>query len=299
MNIQYTKQQTQTLNYFRKHAQGWANSAKGTSKNDVNVIQQRNDYVLTVIKQRKETHFLLDVGCGTGDLVCAAAQQGIFAIGVDFAQEMVQIAQDNAQKNNIELAQFECGSIFDYNLQPAHYDLISANGFIEYISVEQFQQFLTLVVHSLKPGGSLVLGSRNKLFNLFSLNDFTATEIAEGTVRDLLFEAMAIVNCRYLDELSSLKPAALPEHMESQMPTGIDVSIRYQFTPMQLIQLLQKKGLRAVHLFPIHIHAVVPKLKNKYPSLHYDLSNLLQSFAMDNMELIPFSSSFMLHAVKD
>ena len=240
----------------------------------------------------------MDVGCGTGDLVCAVARQGISAIGVDFAQEMVQIAQDNASNNRLELAQFVCGSIFDYDIQSAGYDIISANGFMEYISLEQLREFLDLALRGLKQGGSLVLGSRNKLFNLFSLNDFTSTEIAAGTAQDLLREAIAIVNCRDLAELDFLEPAALPGHMDSQTQTGIDVSVRYQYTPGQLIHLLREKGWRTVHLAPIHIHVVVPKLKKKYPSLHYDLSNLLQSFAMENMELMPFSSSFMLHAVK-
>lgn len=53
---------------------------------------------------------VLDVGCGTGDLVCDLAKNEINARGVDFAQEMIDIAKDNAHKMGLEKAKFECCS---------------------------------------------------------------------------------------------------------------------------------------------------------------------------------------------
>ena len=41
-----------------------------------------------------------------------------------------------------------------------------------------------------------------------------------------------------------------------------------------------------------------PKFKDKYPEIHGNVSNLLQSYAQDNMILIPQSSSFMIHVKK-
>jgi len=298
MTRTYTRQQEETLSYFRKHAERWGEAAKGSEKQDINVIQQRNNYVLDVIGQREVTKMMLDVGCGTGELVCDAARCGVHATGVDFAQEMIQIAQDNARNDCLESAQFVSSSIFDFDIQADRYDLISANGFIEYISFEQLREFLSAAHRGLLKGGSIVLGSRNRLFNLFSLNDFTTSEMKDGTISHLLREAVAIVNCVNLDDLSALKTAPLAQHDETQTQTGIDVFIRYQYTPVQLIHILGNHGFQTVHLAPIHIHAISPKLKSKYPDLHYNLSNLLQSFGMDNRELIPIASSFMIHATK-
>jgi 2-polyprenyl-3-methyl-5-hydroxy-6-metoxy-1,4-benzoquinol methylase len=172
-----TKQQTEALHYFREYAADWQRKALSTIQTKVNVIQQRNGYVLQVIQERAVTEAALDVGCGTGDLVCDIARQGIAATGVDFAAEMIDIAQSKAQPQALAKAQFYCASIFDFDLSERRYDVVSANGFIEYISLAELDQFLSLTYEALNPGGSLVVGSRNRLFNVFSLNHYTATEI--------------------------------------------------------------------------------------------------------------------------
>lgn len=108
-----TVQQEESLHYFKTHAQDWQNKAKLSDENKVNIIKQRNGYVLDVIKDRKETKLVLDVGCGTGDLVCEVAKTGINAIGVDFAQDMVDVALTKTKEKQLENAHFECCSIFD------------------------------------------------------------------------------------------------------------------------------------------------------------------------------------------
>ncbi len=62
-------------------------SAKAITRDHLkfNVIQERNGFVLHVIENRSDTRSTLDVGCGTGDLVCDIARRGIAATGIDFA----------------------------------------------------------------------------------------------------------------------------------------------------------------------------------------------------------------------
>ena len=152
-----TKQQKETLNYFRKYADKWK---------DKPIIKQRNDFVLKVISERK-TDLFLDIGCGTGKLVNKVASKGIQAIGVDFSEEMIKIADKECKQ-----AEFICCSIFDFPFRDK-YDVISANGLIEYISYKELDKLLNLSRKALKPGGSLILSSRNRLFNIFSLNEYT------------------------------------------------------------------------------------------------------------------------------
>lgn len=290
--------QQEALDYFRTHASEWSGKAEGRSASSVNIVKQRNDYVLQVISQRQTNRTALDVGCGTGDLVLELARRGIHGVGVDFAPEMIQIATENAGQENLSLSQFYCASIFEFDLDDGDYDCISANGFIEYISGEQLLQFLTAADQALNHGGSLVLGSRNRLFNLFSLNDFTGQEIEGGNASALLRESMAIVKAKSLNDLWPVDAAPLPDEELEQTKTGIDVSMRLQYTPVQLIKLLHGAGFEAVDLYPIHIHGVVPKFKDLYPKVHVDLSNQLQEHGFDHLELIPQASSFMVHARK-
>lgn len=294
----YKKQQNETLNYFREYSKDWKQKADISAKDEVNIIKQRNDYVIKIVNERNNKGLVLDVGCGTGDLVCELAKKGVVAIGIDFAKEMIDIAKDNAQKSNLKKAKFECCSIFDYSFEQNKYDVISANGFIEYISYKEFNKFLEISLKTLKSGGSLVFGSRNRLFNIFSLNKFTEEEINENNLKLLLSESIQIVNSTNIKNLIGLKTVPLQKEGKEYQPTGIKVTSRYQFTPVQLINMLKNKGFEPIEIFPIHIHGVLPKFKCKYPSVHGNISNLLQGCAQGNMSLIPQSSSFMIHVKK-
>lgn len=293
-----TRQQNEALKYFKEYAEDWKQKANINGKDKVNIIKQRNDYVIKVVNERDSTELVLDVGCGTGDLVCELAKKGISAVGVDFAKEMIDIAKENAKKLNLKKAKFECCSIFDYHFEPNKYDVVSANGFIEYISYGEFARLLEISLKTLKSGGSLVLGSRNRLFNIFSLNKFTEEEIGENNISLLLLEAIGIVKADNIKELIGLKAAPLQKEEKEHQRTGIKVTTRYQITPVQLINMLKDRGFEPFEIFPIHIHGVSLKLKDKSPEVHCNIANLLQNYAQDNMSLLPQSSSFMIHAKK-
>ena len=294
-----TKQQEEALVYFSEHAREWENRASSTDQQKVNIIQQRNGCVLSVIQHRSTTRSALDVGCGTGDLVCDIAGMGIEATGVDFSWEMVDIARARGEREKLEQAYFHCSSIFDFDVTRRRYDVISAMGFIEYISLDELSRFLDFSHEALNPDGSLVLGSRNRLFNLFSLNSFTLEELNTGTATLLLREATALASEISLAELAQLEVAPLPKPSGEQPRTGIDVSIRYQFTPAQLARMLSARGFAVKELYPIHVHGVPPAFKALYPAIHTRISNLLQDYAQEHLSLVPYSSSFVIHAEKE
>jgi 2-polyprenyl-3-methyl-5-hydroxy-6-metoxy-1,4-benzoquinol methylase len=292
------KQQIETLDYFRNKAANWAKNAGTFLEDKVNVIKQRNDFVLKVIRGRVVTSLALDIGCGTGDLACQIALMGIKVVGIDFAKEMVDIANNKAKENKCQTAKFICCNIFDYSFETDEYDVISANGFIEYISFNQLDKLLSLCWKSLKQGGSLVLGSRNRLFNIFSLNNFTQEEILTGNITSLLLEAIQIVKLKHVIDLIGFKTVPLQEEGMEHENTGIKVSTRYQFTPAQLVTILNNKGFEPVEIIPIHIHGTPTKFKNDHKAVHTIISNLLQTYSDNNTCLIPQSSSFMIHGIK-
>ncbi|MDO8619772.1 MAG: methyltransferase domain-containing protein [bacterium] len=293
-----TKQQKEALTYFGKYAGDWDRKARTTKQSEVNVIAERNDFVLKVVSERKRVRSALDVGCGTGDLVRALAKEGVRAVGVDFAKEMIETATEHAKSERLPLARFEQASIFDYTAPAGAFDSISANGFIEYISYAELERFLSLASEWLFPGGSLVLGSRNRLFNLFSLNAFTEEELKGGNAPMLLAEALAIARAKSIADISDVGTVPLQKEGTKHTGTGIGVATRYQFTPVQLITILRKHGFEAMELFPIHIHGAPPSFKEAYPEAHGTIANLLQNYAGETMSLLPQSSSFMIHAKK-
>lgn len=287
------EQQEQALDYFRRFASDWREKAEGR-KSIVNVIQQRNDFVLSVA-DRMKARCALDVGCGTGELVCALGAKGISAIGVDFAKEMIDLAAMSAQQQMLDV-EFIQGSIFDYRPRVL-FDLISANGFIEYISEEQLRQFLALCGTWLKPNGSIVLGSRNRLFNLVSFNDYTSEELRLGTIPSIVNESMVITESSSAREcIAKLVDyrQTLPAFKEHPI-TGIGVSTRYQYTPAELVFKLRSAGYTSQEFAPVHYHGLTPVMAKSNRDLHVVISEAAQERA--DFRMVPFSSSFMIHAV--
>lgn len=293
-----TEQQKQAMHYFRRHADDWEKGGRAESLEKVNVIKIRNDFALKIIRERKKTNSFLDIGCGAGDLVCEVASRGINAIGIDFAEEMIRIAKRNAKKTKNINANFECCSIFDFKASSNTFDAISANGFIEYISYGELDELLNFCWESLKGGGSLIMGSRNRLFNIFSLNEFTQREIDDGSITALLLEAIQIVRSKNIRDLIGFNAAPLQKENYQYKDTGIHVSTRHQFSPAQLVNMLKEKGFEPMIIYPVHIHATTPKFKNRNLSIHSIMANSLQNYADKNMNLLPQSSSFMIHAKK-
>ena len=257
-----SKQQKQTLDYFKRYAQNWNEKAGTRAINYVNIIKQRNDFVLQVIDRRKSTQACLDIGCGTGDLAIDIAKRGISVTGVDFSDKMISLCRKNASKAKATKADFACASFFDFPLEKGSYDVMSANGFIEYISFKEMENFLRLAARGLRKGGSLVFGSRNRLFNIHSLNAFTIQELDAKTVPALVKEATVLAQAKNLKPLEKLKTVAYQPPAMKHAKHGVTVATRFQYTPAQLIQLVNKFGFKSVQIFPIHLHCTLPAVEH-------------------------------------
>lgn len=291
-------QQRQALEYFRSFAGEWRGRAEGRFPTEVNVSKLRNDYALLVAGELTTLERALDVGCGTGELVCNLARLGAHAVGVDFAPEMIDMCEARKRKEGTENAAFVCASILDYKPGDS-FDLIVANGFIEYISPAELERFLQFIRDNLMPGGSFVVGSRNRLFNAFSLNGYTKLEQQMDTIDALIDQSLSICTAGTMAEcIHALMNRRQSLPLMSQHPrTGIEVSTRHQYTPAELVGLVQRFGLTTVELYPVHCHGVVPRFKDEHPEVHLAIANLVQDFARGRHWLIPWSSTFAVHAV--
>jgi 2-polyprenyl-3-methyl-5-hydroxy-6-metoxy-1,4-benzoquinol methylase len=291
-------QQQQARDYFNAVSREWQDKARGAAVK-VNIIRQRNEAVLREAARRTAPGRAADLGCGSGELVIALAQRGWEAIGVDFAPEMIERCRESARTAGVN-AEFVAGSMFDWAPADGWLDIVSGQGLIEYISPAQLETLLGRIHRMLKRGGSAVLGSRNRLFNLVSLSDYTAMERDLDTVAALLAEALALAQAGSMAEAIAAARTAAEDlaHPKTHPRTVVGVDTRYQYTPGQLVRLLERAGFRATMLSPVHVHAMPVPAAGALPQTHIALSEFLFTQHPEEARIIPYASSFVLAAEK-
>lgn len=302
--MQESKQQKQTREFFNGFATQWSNSAKDDMDDYFNVIKVRGNYVLSSIKKYcKKNPRILDIACGTGDLVIDLLRLNYDAYGFDFAEFMIKKARSNAKKEKLPENRFFVNSFFDFEPKQK-FDFISANGFIPYISEIQLKKFLKISHNWLNKKGVLVVESRNRLFNCISFNDYTMQEIKAGTIKNLLEECTMINNTKNKKSLlkekfsSKLKSNLTKQGIIDGKHGKVLVEQMFQYTPFQLIKMLTKNKFKVIDIHPNHIHGVPTSIKSSNPKIHKFISELLLNQKDASEKLIPFSSSFSITAVK-
>lgn len=300
-----SNQQKQTREFFETFAEQWSRNAKSNNADFVNIIKIRNNYVEEACKKYLQKNArTLDVGCGTGDLVISLNKIGYDSSGIDFTFSMIEQAKKDAKTAEIDTNKFTHISFFDYKPK-SKFNLISANGFIEYISEKQFEEFIANSYDYLEKGGILVFESRNRIFNCFSFNTYTEAEIQLNEINNLLEECIIFNNAKDINQiLSSNFQPKITKNLEKHELTGdkyahITVDVRYQYTPFQLIRILEKNGFSVLDLYPVHIHAITTGAKQKSPEVHTQLSYHLLEQKNLHLQLIPQSSSIMITARKN
>jgi len=286
-------QSLQAKNFFNRDSKRWSKKSKISNKKMQNIVQQRNNYVFKKLKEIRPGYFL-DVGCGTGDLVYMSKPYTQNSVGIDFAEKMIAIAKKKFCKNKNNNLEFYSKSIFKFRTSKK-FNLISANGFIEYLSLLDFSKFITLSKKLLSKKGYLILSSRNRLFNAVSLNEFTLKEIKSKKLQGLVEE---IIDLKKLDfkKFKKIKKRKIMEIKFKQPKTGIDVDVRHQYTPNQFINFLEKYGFNVQEIFPINLHVYGKSILKKNDIYKLQIKDTVKHDMYQSF--IPHASTFMVVAKK-
>ena len=292
-----SEQQKQTLEYFKNNADSWQAKAVSTG---YNVIEDRHRAVQRALSLYRNGSKLLDVGCGTGQLCIEAAKNGWKTVGIDFSETMIEQCNKNVTIDVSDRCEFFCESIFDFNFDKQKFDVVSAQGFIEYISLEQLHSFLRICKNITNADGRIAIGSRNRLFNLHSLNTYTEMEIQLDSIKQLLQQATFLSSSSNVTEaIKKLRNLSVDlNHPVSHPKTGIDVKTRYQYSPTELIGIIEQYGFIVDNIIPVNFHPF-PISSNNKPQLdeiHQSMADLISQNLGNEFTLVPYSSSYVTTA---
>ena len=85
-------------------------------------------------------------------------------------------------------------------------------------------------------------------------------------------------------------------NLKKHAKTGINVDTRFQYTPFQIFEKLEKNHFKPFHISPIHIHVFTTESRKKFSDFHNQVSNFIQNKKKNKIAFLPQSSSFMVSA---
>lgn len=207
--------------------------------------------ILNVLHERGAKS-ILEVGVGHGSAIAIYEAAGIEISGFDINPEMVEKSRAAMRQWNLPESRVTWGDIEDsVSLSPwrtqGQFDAVLAMGVLPHVNYEHVA--LENMRHLVKPGGTVFVECRNKLFSLVTFNRFTREFIMDdllagvsGDVRDAADEFLK----------TRVDPDMPPK------PAGHEA--RYH-NPLEVDQLFYDAGFTNVVIRPFHYHAAMPRLE--------------------------------------
>lgn len=282
--------------YFDEKAKAWKEASEQKADKRVNTVRQRNGIALRSLSEVSSVAGrVVDLGCGAGHLAVDCAEQGEQALGIDFSHAMISLAKTLAHEQGVTaLCEFHESSLFDYDFGNEMFKMVSALGFIEYFEPSELQKVFSVFDALALPQGRIVVGSRNRLFNIFSLNDFSLCEIRSETLACLVEESMLLnQSAAQEDALDMLSKVEHNIPHLKQYPETQTAVAGYQYLPSQVVQIGLGFGWRARAIYGIRYHPVTPKLFGDHAHENTDFAQRLYEEQSHKAGYLPFCSSFV------
>lgn len=143
-----------------------------------------------------EKNLVLDLGCGTGTLTELLCAKGYDMIGVDFSQEMLNIAMQKKEKSGSEIL-YLCQDMRELDLYSTIGTVISACDSINYLlEDEEVVETFRLVNNYLYPGGIFIFDFNTLYKYAEIIGDTTIAENREecSFIWDNFFHAEECIN---------------------------------------------------------------------------------------------------------
>lgn len=267
--------------------------------------QIRNEVIVNILKDGfSKNSSILDIGCADGELLIDLKKIGFSNLkGIDNSDEMINVSKERFlkifSKENVDDI-FSVSDADNLNSQNK-YDIVSAIGLIEYL--EDIGIFFKEISSMVNSGGTILIEARNKLFNVFSANDYTKNTSDLNTLIDEINQYENRQNPSEYKEIliNCIKNVSSKITLDSHRPTQKSFK-NYPFdlpqhSPSELINLLEPLNFKIKDVHFYHCHLFPPNFGKNIPDLYNQIGILLQPLAKTSLGPL-ISSAFILELVK-
>lgn len=212
---------------------------------------------------------LLDIGCGAGGLVAAAAAEGYRACGTDIALRWLVIAAKRLEEMNLE-ADLVCADITALPFADTQFSSVAAIDLFEH--VEDAGSAASALARILKPGGKIYLASANR----YTLAPYPLAGLFGVGFMPAALRRRYVIARRGLD---TLRYAAL------QSPRGVR-------------QLLRRHGFSRIKTMALEIPAVRQDMLHGLQKIIFPLYSRLRRLPLVGRAMVLIGPAFEITGIK-
>jgi len=212
---------------------------------------------------------LYEVGVGEGTPIATLARAGIDVWGCDISHKMVERARENVKSAGLDSARISWGDIQDSTTYAqafthAPFDALIAMGVLPHVKNDDL--VLDNMSALIKPGGTVFVEFRNKLFSLFTFNRHTFEFIMD----DLLADTDPALKASVAKEIQPRLRMDLPpvrDVMPGSGKPGYDAILSRFHNPFEVPALFKRHGFDNLRYHWYHYHAAPPLLERAQAEL--------------------------------
>ncbi|RSM85955.1 class I SAM-dependent methyltransferase [Kibdelosporangium aridum] len=142
------------------------------------------DFLLEKIQRTDE---VLDMGCGTGRFTVPLAERAAKVTGLDISPHMLAVNSSKLRERGLAARLVE-GDMAALPFPNDSFDAVTSMLALMHIPLEDRQQVFTEVARVLRPGGRLLIGVKNAVFErMFAGDRFADVDITDVQAGELIF----------------------------------------------------------------------------------------------------------------
>ncbi len=128
---------------------------------------------------------VLDVGCGTGSATVVASPKAMEVIGIDLSADMIELAIEKIQKQDISNTRFYATSVEDY-VPEQLFDKVISSFMIPHVKPAFRPTIYSCMFRFLKPGGTVGLfGSRGEVCDVYETREVIEENLSRAGFTDI------------------------------------------------------------------------------------------------------------------
>ncbi len=159
-----------TKNYFLRSCEGWKHWLKSEE------LSPRLKHAFSLLNITKDT-YLLDFGCGRGEMTIKTAQKGARVLAIDYSKNALSLFKKSLQKLDRETKSrisVRKTNVESLKLKPNSFDHVLFLDVFEHLTDQQLKTILKKFHQCLKPGGKILIHTApNKNFLNYGYSFYT------------------------------------------------------------------------------------------------------------------------------